>query len=123
MAESTVFDRKHLEAVARMFQVLSEATRLQILQALKDGPRTVSELVETLGAKQANVSKQLGILFDAGLVSRERLGNQVVYSVKETMVFDLCHVVCHKLQRDAEQQLQRLRRLSASAPAEPTKSA
>ena len=63
-----------------------------------------------LGAKQANVSKQLGILFDAGLLSRVRRGSQVFYSVREPMIFDLCGLVCRKLRTDAERQLQLFRR-------------
>jgi DNA-binding transcriptional ArsR family regulator len=104
---AAVLDREQVQAVARLFSVLAEPTRLAILQELKDRPRPVGELVERLGAKQANVSKQLGVLFDAGLVGRERRGNLVVYSVREPMIFELCGLVCGKLRRDA----QRLARL------------
>jgi DNA-binding transcriptional ArsR family regulator len=98
-------DRSSLEAVARMFSVLAEPTRLAILQFLKGGPRSVSELVEGLSAKQANVSKQLGVLYSAGLVDRERDGKLVRYRIAEPMIFELCDLVCGKLRRDAEQQL------------------
>lgn len=93
-----------LDAVARFFRVLAEPTRLAILQELRRDPRTVGDLVESLGAKQANVSKQLGILFDAGLLDRERSGNCVVYSIREPAIFELCEIVCGKLKRDAEKQ-------------------
>lgn len=93
-----------LDAVARVFRVLAEPTRLAILQELRRKPRTVNELVESLGAKQANVSKQLGILFDGGLLDRERSGNCVVYSIREPAIFKLCAIVCGKLKRDAERQ-------------------
>ncbi|MBL8866445.1 MAG: winged helix-turn-helix transcriptional regulator [Planctomycetia bacterium] len=93
-----------LDAVARVFRVLAEPTRLAILQELRRKPRTVNELVESLGAKQANVSKQLGILFDAGLLDRERSGNCVVYSIREPAIFELCEIVCGKLQRNARRQ-------------------
>ena len=105
MAVATL-DRSSLEAVARLFGVLAEATRLEILQTLKEGPRSVSDLVKSLGAKQANVSKQLGILYAAGLLSRERDGNAVRYGIAEPMIFDLCELVCGKLRRDAERQLE-----------------
>lgn len=94
-----------LGAVARLFRVLAEPTRLILLQELKGGARSVSELVEAIGAKQANVSKQLGILFEAGLLSREREGNVVRYSIREPVIFELCELVCGKLRRDAERQL------------------
>jgi len=117
MSES-LLDRPHLEAVARMFGVLAEPTRLEILQRLKDGPCSVTELVEDMGAKQANVSKQLGILYDAGLVSRERQGNVVCYSISEPMVFEMCRLVCGKLQRDAEEQAEAMKKLAAAQTTE-----
>jgi DNA-binding transcriptional ArsR family regulator len=99
-----VLSTAQLDAVARLFRVLAEPTRLAILQELRRDPRSVNELVESLGAKQANVSKQLGILFDAGLLDRERSGNCVVYSIREPAIFELCEIVCGKLKRDAERQ-------------------
>ncbi len=97
--------RPQLDAVARMFQTLGEPTRLEILQRLQARPMTVTDLVEALGAKQANVSKQLGLLYAAGLVGRQRRGSTVEYSITEPMVFDLCRLVCDKLRRDAETRL------------------
>lgn len=97
-------DRDQLEGVSRLFQVLAEPTRLGILQHLRDRPSSVGELVAGLDAKQANVSKQLGVLYDAGLVQRQRQGSQVFYSIREPMIFDLCALVCKKLQRDAQRQ-------------------
>ncbi len=102
--KSAVLDRLQLEGVARLFQVLAEPTRLEILQQLKEERCSVGDLVAALGAKQANVSKQLGVLFDAGLVLRERHGSQVFYSIREPMIFDLCGLVCKKLHRDAARQ-------------------
>ena len=98
-------ERSSLDAVARLFGVLAEPTRLAILQFLQGGPRSVSELVEELAAKQANISKQLGILHSFGLVDRERDGKLVRYRVAEPMIFEMCELVCGKLRRDAEQQL------------------
>lgn len=99
-----------IDSVAQMFRILGDPMRLRILQRLKESPAIVSELVDALEAKQANVSKQLGILHTAGLVARTREGNQVRYAIKEPMIFDLCGLVCDKLQRDAEATLAALRR-------------
>ena len=88
--------------MARLFRVLSEPTRLALLQVLKSGPATVTDLIARTGLKQANASKQLGLLHDAGLVARIRRGSQVVYSAADHSVFELCAVVCAKLKRDLE---------------------
>ena len=89
-----------LSAVARLFSVLSEASRLILLQALHGGPLTVNELVEATGMKQANVSKQLAILHDHHLVKRERDGTFIRYEIADPMVFSLCNLVCGKMAKD-----------------------
>ena len=91
-----------LEAVARLFGVLSEPSRLVLLQALHSSPLTVSELVETCDMKQANVSKHLAVLHDHHLVKRERNGVSVRYEIADPMIFSLCNLVCGKMQRDAK---------------------
>ena len=103
---SRTLDRSSLEKIAELFRVFSEATRLAILQELKHGPRSVTELVESIGSSQANVSKQLRILFEADLLHREKTGNQVIYSIKEEMIFQLCELVCDKLNRRARESIQ-----------------
>jgi DNA-binding transcriptional ArsR family regulator len=99
-----------LEAVAELFAILSEPTRLRILQLLQDGPASVGEIVEALDLKQANASKQLGILYQAGVLGREKEGNTVRYSIKMPLVFDLCGLVCNSLRAEAEAKLKLLAR-------------
>ena len=94
-------DRDALEKIAGVFRAFSEATRLQILQELKAGPLNVTQLVETLGVSQANVSKQLRVLHDAGIIRRNRLGTQAIYEIVDPMTFALCGLVCEKLNREA----------------------
>jgi DNA-binding transcriptional ArsR family regulator len=89
-----------VEAVARLFGVLSEPSRLVLLQALHDRPRTVSELVEACDMKQANVSKHLAVLHDHNLVKRKREGVCVRYQIADPMIFSLCNLVCGKMKRD-----------------------
>ena len=91
-----------LEAVARLFAVLSEPSRLMLLQALHDRPLTVSELVEACDMKQANVSKHLGLLHDHHLVKRERDGISIRYQIADPMIFALCDLVCGKMARDVK---------------------
>ena len=91
-----------LEAVARLFAVLSEPSRLVLLPALHGGPLTVGELVDTSGMKQANVSKHLGVLHDHHLLKREREGIYIRYEIADPMIFSLCNLVCGKVERDAK---------------------
>ena len=91
-----------LAAVARLFAVLSETSRLALLQALQSGPLTVNELAKTCAMKQANVSKQLTILHDHRLVKRERDGTSIRYEIADPIVFSLCNLVCGKMAKDAK---------------------
>jgi len=100
LAELVSSDRKHLNRVSAIFKAMSETTRLLILRALKDGPRSVGELVTQLDTSQANISKQLKILYDARLLKRQKSGNLVIYSISEPMVMDMCKQVCDKLNRE-----------------------
>src|SRR5688572_18571390 len=91
-----------LELVAARFKLLAEPMRLRLLQALHDGELTVTELVEASGATQANVSKHLGLLCEAGMLSRRKDGMHVRYSIADPMVFELCNLVCSRLQADLQ---------------------
>ena len=67
-----------------------------------DGPLTVNGLAEACGMKQANVSKQLGLLHDHRLVRRRREGISICYEIADPMIFDLCDLVCGKMARDVK---------------------
>lgn len=90
-----------LAAVSRLFGVLSEPSRLALLQALRGGPLSVSQLMQACAMKQANVSKHLAVLHDHHLVKRERAGVSVRYQIADPMIFSLCSLVCGKMERDA----------------------
>lgn len=93
-------DLMQLERVANLFRAFAETSRLAIVQELKSGEKSVSEIVDALPTSQANVSKQLKLLYEAGVVSRRKEGTQVLYQIADPMVFDLCRLVCEKLNRD-----------------------
>jgi DNA-binding transcriptional ArsR family regulator len=98
--------RAALEKIAQSFRALSEPTRLSILQELKAGPKSVNELVEIIGTSQANISKQLSVLRDAGFLKREQRGTHASYSIGDPMVMELCKLVCDGLNRRAMQSVE-----------------
>lgn len=97
-----------IELVAERFRLLAEPTRLKILQSLREGERTVGELVERVETGQANVSKHLGLLRRHGLVSRRKEGVNVHYSIADPLVFELCELVCDRLAEEAEERRETL---------------
>ncbi len=102
-----------IELIAQRFRVLGEPMRIKILDQLRSGDATVGELQEAVNASQQNVSKHLGILLAAGLVSRTKDGNHSRYAIADPGVFDLCEQVCGGVRR----QLQELDAILAPAEA------
>ena len=83
-----------LQMVADRFKMLAEPMRLRILHTLWDGEMTVGEIIAETRGLQANVSKHLGILLQAGLLSRRKEGLNVYYRICDESVYELCEVVC-----------------------------
>ncbi len=81
-----------LEIKARLFRGLSDASRLEILESLREVSRTVGEIVETTGLSQSNVSNHLSCLRDCGLVTAEKQGRYVTYYLSDDRVADLLSV-------------------------------
>jgi len=92
-----------IELIAQRFRVLAEPMRIKLLDQLRGGDATVSELQEALGATQQNVSKHLGILHGAGMVTRTKDGNHVRYSIADEGVFELCEQVCGGVRRQLDE--------------------
>ena len=91
-----------IELVAQRFRILGEPMRIKLLDQLRNGEASVGELQTALGATQQNISKHLGILHGAGLVSREKRGTSVVYAIADPGVFELCEQVCGGVRRQLD---------------------
>lgn len=104
-----ILGASQLADISEIFAVLADRSRLLLLNTLRESPCYVNELCEKTGLKQANVSKQLGILRAAELVTAHREGNLVKYSIAEPMIFDICELVCSKLERDARRRIEAFR--------------
>ena len=80
-------ERTHL--TAKLFRGFADPTRLAILDALRDGPRSVGEIVAATGFGQPNVSNHLACLRDCGLVASERDGRRVLVRPSDPRVAQL----------------------------------
>jgi DNA-binding transcriptional ArsR family regulator len=90
-----------LDLVAERFRALAQPARLQIMQCLRGGERTVTEIVDETGLGQANVSKHLRLLDTLGFVSRRKDGLFACYSLADHNVFQLCDIMCGRVAADA----------------------
>lgn len=103
-----------IERVASYFKALSDPTRLRILNALRETERSVGELTEIANCSQANMSKHLRVLSDAGLVLRTPRGTTTIISVADPAIYDLCNIVCDSVVRDLEKTIALHQALSAA---------
>ena len=81
-------------SVARYFALLSDPTRLKILHSICQSEQSVSAIVAATGISQTSVSRHLGLLHQAGVVSRRREQNLVYYQVADAMFVEICRSVC-----------------------------
>ncbi|WP_309625333.1 metalloregulator ArsR/SmtB family transcription factor [Methylibium sp.] len=104
------------EKVSGYFALLSEPTRLKILHSLCNTERSVGDIVEALGATQANVSRHLNLMHRAGVLARRKDGNLVFYSVCDPNAVSLCRAVCTNMMAMPDKPLKRAsaRRFMAS---------
>ena len=91
-----------LQQVAAYFQALSEPTRLQLLNLLRQGELSVGELAQACSCTSANVSRHLALLAQHGLVQRQSRGNSAFYRIADPAVYQLCDLVCGNIARQIE---------------------
>jgi DNA-binding transcriptional ArsR family regulator len=91
-----------IELIAHRFRVLADPTRIKLLDRLHRGEASVQELTVAIGSTQQNVSKHLGVLLQAGIVGRRKVGNYAHYSIVDEGVFVLCEDVCGSLAQQLE---------------------
>lgn len=74
---------------AKLFRGFSDVSRLTLLEALRDGPLTVTALIEQTGLTQSNVSNHLACLRDCGLVIASRQQRYTLYQLSDERVATL----------------------------------
>lgn len=91
-----------LELIASRFRALSEPVRLRLLNLLMQREQTVGQLVEASGSGQANVSKHLAVLREAGMIGMRKEGLSTVCYIADPIVSELCDMMCSRLRAEME---------------------
>ena len=97
-----------LELIASRFRALAEPMRLRLLNTLMQGERTVGQLVEAMNSSQANVSKHLKLLRDAGMVGTRKEGLSSYCYIADPIVNELCEMMCSRLREQMEEKAKEL---------------
>lgn len=82
--------RTILDSAGELLRALAAPVRIAIVLQLRESPRCVHELVDTLGVTQPLISQHLRILKSAGVVRGERTGREVIYELVDE---HLAHIV------------------------------
>jgi DNA-binding transcriptional ArsR family regulator len=97
-----------LEPVAERLRLLADATRLRILNVLRERELSVVGIVARVHASQPNVSRHLALLLRAGIVTRRQQGRQVHYRIVDPFVDQICEAICGSLRAHVDRQAERL---------------
>ncbi len=87
------FDMTIYELQAEISKTIAHPLRIAILHYLKDGEKTVTDLTETLGASQSNISQHLAILRQRQIVKTRKAGSTVYYRVASPKISQACDMV------------------------------
>lgn len=77
---------------AQFFKALAHPLRIQLLDLLRGGPLSVTQMQEATGAPGSSVSQQLAVLRGRSIVTAERRGTTIIYSVQDREIFELLDV-------------------------------
>lgn len=84
----------NLMNLASKFKVLSEPSRLKIVRTLIPGEKCVTDIINDTELMQANVSKQLKILQQCGILTCKPVGLKRYYSLTDSTVLQICQMLC-----------------------------
>lgn len=95
------------EKQADIAQAIGHPFRIAVLEFLKDGPQCVCDIAVAVGAKRSNISRHLSQMVKAGVLTFEKKGLKVIYSIKTPCVLKFlnCLSQCIKEQTLADQKL------------------
>jgi DNA-binding transcriptional ArsR family regulator len=109
---------------AEFFKALGHPMRIRILELLRNGPRSVGQLQEVIGAPGSSLSQQLAVLRARNILVTERRGTTVIYAVRDAELFELLDVARRIFNGELADRIDLLRLVEAEPePAPPPTSA
>ena len=82
-------NRPIYQVKADFFKTLAHPARIRVLEVLRDGERSVGELIPEVGIEASHLSQQLAVLRKANVVQSRKNGSTVLYSVSDDRIFQL----------------------------------
>lgn len=100
-------ERSIFDVQAEFCKAMGNADRLRVMHALREGPRSVSQIAQASGLSRSVVSRQLAILRAVGVTIPRRQGKEIIYELADRQIGEVCDLVRTILQ----QQVQRSSRI------------
>ena len=104
---------RYIEAQARIFKALGHPSRLLMAEALSHGPLCVADLQQLVGADMSTVSRHLAVLKSADIVTDEKRGLHVYYSLKLTCLGQFLTATSASLDKQAQERQAQLAAMMA----------
>ena len=104
------------DAVAAYFSIMAAPTRLKIMHTIGQQERSVTEIVDEVGATQTNVSRHLGLMHQSRVVTRRKEGTQVFYRIADPTMIDICRGACVRIARTMDERKPLRKKLIKLAP-------
>ncbi len=91
--KTIITDKAIFEMQAEICKTLTNPKRIEILNSLRNEEKTVTELVDALGASKANVSQHLAVMRHKGILTTRRDGVNIYYRVSNPKVIEACSLM------------------------------
>lgn len=89
-----ILDTRKLEKISAVFKTIAHPTRLAVLELInKNGPMSVNELIAVTNCEQSLLSHHLANMRSTGLLTCERKGQKILYSIKEKKIIELVRCI------------------------------
>lgn len=115
-AKAQLMSDEALEIIAARFRALGEPSRLKLIRALLGGEKSVGQLTELTALTQANTSRHLQNLTEAGILGRRKEGLSVIYFIADESIPNLCQHVCGVIHRRHASHAESLRPSAGAGP-------
>lgn len=93
MSKNASTNKRIYEMHAEICKVFTSPKRLEIINLLRDGERTVNELAEHAGVPQANISQHLTVLRQNNVVSTRKEGTNIYYKIANPKIIQACDLM------------------------------
>ena len=97
------FDMTIYDLQAEISKTIAHPLRIAILHILKDGEKTVNELVDIIGASQSNISQHLALMRQRQIVKTRKSGSSVYYRVANPKISQACNTMREVLMEQLNQ--------------------